>query len=278
MELGEYRPMGDDGPRRLAERRGPSFLWIGVAGAVLLGAGAYWMFGRDEAAPAANLTPPAATEARIDPAPAAPSVSVELPPLDASDAFVRDLLKAVSARPELAAWLATDGLIRNFVLVVDNVSQGRTPARHLRVLAPRGPFRVATVAGHEVAAPASFARYDGLAQAAVSLDVAGLARAYVMLKPRFEEAYGELGRPLGSFDTATERAIVHLLETPIPPADAWLRRQGATGYRYDNPRFEALSGAQKQLLRMGPDNARLVQQTLRRIAEALRVPASRLPR
>src|SRR5262245_29324225 len=67
-----------------------------------------------------------------DPAPA-----IALPPLDQSDEFVRNLLRPLSSSPELAAWLATDGLIRGFVASVDNIAAGETPARNLKVLAPK---------------------------------------------------------------------------------------------------------------------------------------------
>jgi hypothetical protein len=38
-----------------------------------------------------------------------------------------------------------------------------------------------------------------------------------------------------------------------------------------------LSPAQKHLLRFGPDNARVVKQALRNLAEALGIPKERLP-
>jgi hypothetical protein len=48
-------------------------------------------------------------------------------------------------------------------------------------------------------------------------------------------------------------------------------------YQFTDPRLERLSGAQKQLLRMGPRNVRIVQDKLREVARALRIPADRLP-
>ena len=40
-------------------------------------------------------------------------------------------------------------------------------------------------------------------------------------------------------------------------------------YAYADPRYEALTGAQKQLLRMGPANAQRVQARLREFKNAL---------
>jgi hypothetical protein len=69
---------------------------------------------------------------------------------------------------------------------------------------------------------------------------------------------------------------VQLLSTPIP-ADSLRVEPRGIGYGYVDPRLEQLSGAQKQLLRLGPRNARLVQDSLRRIALAMGIPADRLP-
>ena len=41
--------------------------------------------------------------------------------------------------------------------------------------------------------------------------------------------------------------------------------------------LESLTNAQKQLLRMGPRNVKLIQAKLREVAVALGIPASRLP-
>jgi hypothetical protein len=40
-------------------------------------------------------------------------------------------------------------------------------------------------------------------------------------------------------------------------------------YKYDDPKLEALTLAQKQLLRMGPRNVRLIQAKLREMAPYL---------
>ena len=80
-----------------------------------------------------------------------------------------------------------------------------------------------------------------------------------------------------SFDTALERAIVVLLSTPVSDTPARLQATGGTDYAYADARLEGLSAAQKQLLRTGPRNARVIQDALRRIALALGIPESRLP-
>lgn len=199
----------------------------------------------------------------------------DVPPLDDSDAFVRELLRHLSAHPRVAAWLATDGLIRNFTVVTTNIADGRTPAQHLPVLRPAGEFRPGGTPEELRMDPRTYERYNDLAGAVESINASGTAEIYATLKPRIEEAHRELGGQ-NSFDATLERAIVRLLQTPIPQDPVRLKPVGI-GYGFADDRLEGLSGAQKQLIRMGPRNAAIVQEKLREIALELGIPASRLP-
>jgi hypothetical protein len=70
---------------------------------------------------------------------------------------------------------------------------------------------------------------------------------------------------------------VQLLRTPVVTTPIRVEPAGGVGYRYSDDRLEALTSSQRQLLRMGPDNVRMVQQALRELALALGIPVSRLP-
>ena len=203
---------------------------------------------------------------------------IVVPPLDQSDALVRQLVAALSAHPQVAAWLTTDGLIKNFTAVAHDVSAGMTPSSRLGVLAPRQRFRVLDRDGDLRVDAHSFTRYDTLADAFASVDAEGAARLYATLKPRIEEAYAGQGFPDTPFDRTLERAIVHLLQTPIVAESPVLEPRGADVFAYADARLESLSPAQKHLLRMGPRNVRLVHGKLREIALALGISAERLPR
>ena len=257
--------------------RPPSFVPLVVGALVVIaGAGAY-IFTRQDAAPPAPSGSATSTEATVEPPRplGADVAAIDLPPLDETDALVRELVRALSSHPRLAAWLTTDGLIRNFTVVVDNVADGRTPANHLRVLRPTGGFRPIDAGGTMVMDLRSYDRYNDLAAAAASVDAAGAARLYATLKPRIEDAYRELGQD-APFDRAIERAIVHLLQAPVLQGEISLVPRGAV-YDYNDSRIERLSQAQKQLLRMGPRNMRIIQRKLRDIGLALGIPPERLP-
>jgi hypothetical protein len=257
----------------------PVGLWMVVAGLIAATAiAAYVAFGRQH-----TSTPVTAEPERVatPQEPVRPlggtGASIVLPPLDETDPVVRNLVKQITSHPQIAAWLATQGLIRNFVLVVSIVAEARTPARQLRVLRPSAAFHVIDRGGELSIDPRSYERYDGLAGAAASIDPADAARLYATLKPRIEGAYRDLGVPDTPFDQTLERAIVLLLKTPIVEDPVRAAPQGGAGYRFAAPDLEALPAAQKQLLRMGPRNIRTIQSSLRAIALALGIPADRLP-
>ena len=260
-------------PRQSIARR---FVVIALIAATAIAA--YIVFGGHRTQPPVTRGPESIkpSEPPVQPL-GAESAPIVLPPLDASDALVRDLVKQVSTHPRVAAWLTTDGLIRNFTVVVANIADGRPPARHLGVLRPSATFRVIERGDALSIDPRSYERYDALTAAAASLDPQGSARLYATLKPRIEEAYRELGVPDTPFDRTLERAIVILLGTPVLDDPVLVEPRGV-GYGFAAADVEALSHPQKHLLRTGPRNVRLIQASLREIALALGIPAERLPR
>jgi hypothetical protein len=281
MDLKDYelRADGESTP----PEPGPSRPRVGIVVALLLivaalGAG-YWYLLRPSTTPESQAPAVKSESAPARAEPASPLGAepepVEVPPLDESDGVVRDLVRQLSTHPRVLAWLATDGLIRNFSVVVENIANGQTPAKHLQVLRPSASFAT-TGTGTDIRIdPASYDRYTPIADAVASVDAQAAARVYATLKPRLEEAHRELNPE--PFDRTLERAIVRLLDTPIPPGGEQLIPKGAGAYQFADPGLEALSPAQKLLLRMGPRNARIVQDKLREIAHALGVPDERLP-
>jgi hypothetical protein len=275
--MAEFDDLRLDKPTALSsapERR----RWPVIAAAVLVTAlAATWSYLRQRSAvDQASLT---ATEQAVAPAASGTSsAKIDLPPLGESDALVRQLVGALSAHPVLAAWLTTDQLIRNFTVSVMNVADGEAPSGHLSVIKPDTRFQVVRKHGRTCIDPRSYSRFDGHAAAIAGLDPAGAARLYLTLKPRIEEAYRELAGVDASFDRALTAAIAELLRTPIVEGDVALEPRTA-GYAYADPSLESRSRAQQQLLRMGPDNVRQVQEKLRAIAQELGIhEASLVPR
>ena len=235
---------------------------------------------RGEATPtsASTAAPAAAAPTDASPALGTDIPAIDLPPLNESDDVVRGLVKELSSHPSVAAWLATDNLIRNFTVVVANIAAGEPAAGRVAVLRPKGTFQVEERGEDLFINSRSYARYLPLATAATSIKPEDAARLYTQLKPRIEEAYAELGQPNVMFDQVLEQAIVVLLRTPLPQGPIPVEPNGAAvAFRYADPALEKLTPSQKLLIRLGPDNQRAVQTALRNIALALGIPAERLP-
>lgn len=252
----------------LPEPRSP--LPIVLAGvALLLGLGGAVFFLMRPAAPKAG-SPPPTTLVEVGPSPAATTSAppAGLPDLAESDAFVREQAAGLSSHPQLATWLQARGLVRTFATAVLNIADGRSPAPLVAFLAPKQKFNAVDKGGVLIADPKSFEAYNELTEGVASLDTAGVARVYRTLLPLLSAAYKELGYPEGDFSRTTERALGHLLQAPVPASDIAVKKDGLF-YRYADPRLESLSLAQKQLLRMGPANAKRLQEKLRALYREL---------
>jgi hypothetical protein len=191
-----------------------------------------------------------------------------LPALADSDPLARELAGGVSKHPLAAAALAPEGVIERFVAAVDQLAEGRAPRADLDFLRPEGRFRTLGREPELRTDPASYRRYDALAQAVAALDAQAVAAAYRRLAPLCEESYRALGYPEGGFEPRLRAALVLLASTPPAPESPALVAQ-VKRYEFADPELENLPDAQKQLLRMGPRNAQLVADKLREIEAAL---------
>ena len=239
---------------------------IAILIVVFLAGGAWWML-RPKPVPQ-NATPAAVagTEAPIDKPDGAP---VNLPPLDQMDSFLRPLLSALSSRPELARWLATDDLAGQLAAAIDLAAVGASPARDFKVIAPASRFVAAGRGSRRTIDPASYRRYDGLVETVTSIDAASVARIYKTIRPRLNEAYQRTGNPGGDVDGALLKAIDILLETPVVKDPIPIVEDGKAGWVYADDELEELLPTQKQLLRTGAANVERLLAWLRALRTGL---------
>jgi len=242
---------------------------------VVIAAFVWWWLGRD----GGDQEMQAIVPATPTPAPApTPSLEERLSAklsgttLNTSDAVVRELVSALSANPKLAAWLVNEDLIRRFTAAVDNVAAGKSPASQLEFLRPKQGFKVTSSGdGTFVIDSASYQRYDVVAAVVASLDTAGTAALYQELKPLIDDAYAEISPPGKKFDDRLEAAFDQLLAVPVLDGPQQVNQLIVT-YAWSDEQIEGLSAAQRQFLRMGPDNVSTVQATLGQIRAALATP------
>lgn len=235
-----------------------------VAAAALL---FYWRRGAEA---------PAETQLAESPAepPAAPPEGGEeesagpVPPLDASDEWVRRQAGALSDDPLMARATRGEDLARRVVVSVINAAEGVSPRRVFPSLAPEEPFAPDTEDGRNFLGSTSYRRYDRLARLVDSLSVDACVGAYRLARPLFAAAFREQGYPNRTFDGMVRRALAQVESTPTPSGPIALER-GVRSWRFVDPQLEALGPLQKQLLRMGPRNREIIQTKLQQIVARL---------
>ena len=245
----------------------------------------YYLIYKKPPAPPAPTPAPEVTEEQPAPVPAEEPISEEERKLqeellrlglDGSDDMVRQLAQGLSSHPQLSVWLKNEDLLRKFTAVVDNIATRSSPRSHVEFLAPKGDFHIMEKEGLVYIDPDSFNRYNLAANVFTSLDAEDCAKLYHQAKPLAQEAYRDLGYPTQDFQQTLFKAIIELLKTPVVEGDIQLEKKVIT-YMMVDPKLEQMSSAQKQLIRMGPENVRKIQAKLREIALALGMPEGQIP-
>jgi len=256
-------PFGAPEPRR---PHSSASRWVIAVAAVAAAAGGlyFWWLTRQPGVPAA---PPATTGTEVAVGTNRPVRQLmELPSLDGSDALVRQFASTLSKHPQIARFLATDGLIRGIVLAVEQIGGGKTPANPLKVLRPA--TRLTLLADRATADPASYVRWEQDVAALTSVRPGEAAQLYVNLKPLFDQAYADLGHPGGDFDASLSAATAMLRATPEPGDEPRLApHEGSIDYV--DADLRALRPVQKQFLMIGPERRARVRAWLEAFAKAL---------
>ncbi len=185
--------------------------------------------------------------------------NVSLPALNYSDQIVRSLITDLSSRPDLLVWLSADQLVNKFTALVDNIARGDLPRKYISSIAPKGKFVAKAVSDNRyVLDPKSYSRYNDFAGLIASLNVVAMVDVYEHLRPLIGEAYEHLGYAGQQFDSKLIAAIDMLNKTPEVEGAIPLVRTSVM-YKFADPQLESLPSAQKQLIRMGPKNARILK-------------------
>jgi hypothetical protein len=247
-------------------RQSPTRWIVAIAAVIVAGSALTLWWTIRERPEAATPIPTAATNAAV--ASHRPNRQpVDLPALDASDAAVRQMAAFLSQHPLFVRLLATKDLMRSTALVVQQISDGKTPATTLDVLRPTARLTILGAESGRVD-PQSYSRWTPATQALVSIQPNDAAQLYVNVKRLLDEAYRDLGHPNANFDDAIVLAMQMLLATPTPSGDLELLRR-PTYFEHTDPALLALRPVQKEFLLLGPDNRRKVATWMRAFASAL---------
>ena len=185
-----------------------------------------------------------------------------------ADSYAREVIDTLNGGKALKQFVAGDYVVERSVAIIDALRRGEVPYKLLPVGKPASVFPTLEDGVRVTMNPAGFARYDGFANWVNSLDVAAIMAVFNDYESLATTALSRMG--VNDFDIrgAALAATTHILATPTLPENAELVRDEAN-WAYKDPALESLTPLQKQVLRMGPDNAGLVQQKARDLRGAL---------
>ena len=224
---------------------------------------------KEEPAPAVTAPPPepppapVVTEIEV-PAPEPPPLPPEpveepLPRLEESDDAVRDAVGDIPLGTAGQQYLIPGNIIERSASLIYLMAQGDVPYKLLPVSRPKTAFPISDDGTQVVTDPAGFERYDALTQWLQSLDLESLLSSLEWFIPLFREAWSYYGEDPAAFDMAVVMTLDLVIATPeIDLSEARLVRKEAV-WIFEDPAIEGLAPIQKQVLRMGPENAEVVK-------------------
>lgn len=188
-----------------------------------------------------------------------------LPELDQSDESVEQKFNQLVENSQTSDLLLFQTFIRNFVVIVDNLTADKLPQQYLFFHPPVGQFLV-TAAEEDLSYidPANYNRYKPFISLVQSVDTDRLINIYSYLYPLFQQAYEELGYPDRYFNDRLIAVINNLLQAPEVQGTPELE-QPSVYYKFTDPALESLSTGQKILIRIGPENADIIRSKLQEL-------------
>jgi hypothetical protein len=232
----------------------------------------YHAWQKMQPAPLPKVTPP--TAAPASPAsPAEPAIRYpvqqdaqeqRLPPLNESDAAVKEALSGLWDGKTLERLFHLNDFIRRVVATIDNLPRAKLAQRLVPVKPTPGSFLTMGEGASLAIDPGNTGRYAPYVKLAEALDAGKIVGLYVRFYPLFQQAYHELGYPKGYFNDRLVEVIDHLLAAPETQAPVKLVRPKVF-YEFADPELEARSAGQKILMRIGNENAARVKAKLREL-------------
>lgn len=189
-------------------------------------------------------------------------------PLDLSDKAIKQGLITALRAPLLSTLIVNDSILANMVASVNNTAQGTLPENVSLLSPPATEFSVFKQADNQFITPESFTRYNVYAQTFAEIETEDMLALLDQYESQIIAQFEQIALPNAQFTSTLINAINRLLDTPTVNLPIPVISDSAM-YKFANPQLEALLPAQKQLLRMGPDNMRLVKAKLRELRTAL---------
>ena len=178
-----------------------------------------------------------------------------LPSLNSSDSFVMSQITALANGAQIVRYLASDQIIRKFVVFVENISRGGFPQTGLPYKPMQTDMPVRNIDDNLFVMDASaHARFDQVIGTFMAVDTDTALTLYRLLSPLFQQAFAEIGFRNENFDDTLRKAINVVINSEDVAGPYQLVKPSVM-YLYADSSIENLQEVHKQLIRIGPENS-----------------------
>ncbi len=189
-----------------------------------------------------------------------------LPKLEESDAFFRQELSSISEG--LLNWFQVKDTIKKYIVIINDLSQHQIVFKHRGFIEPPAKIVVKEDGQGLYLAKSSYIRYNNFANAIAAIDVDKAIGFYLMFKPLFEQVYQGFSYPTEyKLDDVFLKAAASVISAPIIDNRIALTPH-LIRYRFTDKKLESLTDVKKQMIRMGPENTRKIQNLCRQLVQA----------
>ena len=191
-----------------------------------------------------------------------------LEPGNSDDGFRKAIVK-VSAN--LSDWFNVKDVIRKYILIINDFSQSQILYKHRKFLKMPLVMVVKNDSQGLYMEKESYSRYDRLANAIDAIDEQKGLSLYLAFRPIFKQVYDEFAYPEDyRLEDIFMKAAASVIEAPIITDRVYLLKHSMR-YKFADKKLEALNDVEKQMIRMGPENTKKIQNKLRQLVEAVSV-------
>ena len=189
--------------------------------------------------------------------------------MDGSDEFVLERIAGAVGNLPFIGWLAGTELARSAVSVLDAASRGQIAYKILPNMQLEEPFVADRPGDAMYLSQDNYERYRAVLDALDRINAKAAVSLFTLLSPMLDQAYEEIGEPLGNTRSALKAALDHAMGMTVTEQGNIALVRPVVHYQFADPAMEKMSDVHKQLIRMGAGNATALQQKLAQIRELL---------
>lgn len=169
----------------------------------------------------------------------------------------------------LAQWFGAKDVIHQYIFLINDISQNQILAKNRKFLQPPKKLEVQKDGQGLYLDEKSYQRYDDFAQTIEQINVNKGVGVYQAFKPLLNHVYKLFSYPdTYQLDDIFLKAAANVIKAPVVEDRISLVKHSLL-YKFEDKKLEELSAVEKQMLRMGPKNTKIIQAKLRFLVEAI---------